>query len=603
MQTLDIVNLIEKNPIIKLSNTYNNKLLIKIKETFTETQQHLFISSFYCYLNYNQSTDFIIDLDDVWSWLGFSQKVNAKKLLEKNFTVDIDYKFLLCKLQEQNKLHGGHNKETIMLNINTFKLFCIKAATKKANEIHHYFVKLEELLHNIIQEESNELKLQLQQKNTEIQINKIELNKKVQQERHQFLLRDFGSSGSIVYIIKVKSYDNGEYIIKIGESRKGIESRYNEHKTKYEEALLLDCFSVKKSKDFENFLHTHDDIKYNKIINLPLHENERELFLIGKNLSYKTLLHIISKNIKQFNEYNESDFNKLQLENDSLKQIITNSLSSQYQLQIQPVQTNDILLQEIINTNKTLLNKIDNIEKSNKEILEKLHAKNIKTTTNFNEPLVTLGPRLQKINPESLQLVKVYESVAEAIKEYNFKIKRPSINKAIEENTIYYGFRWMFVERDKDSNIIINLPITKPTKIQNIGYIAKLNKEKTEILDVYIDRKVACTLNNYKSTSMLDEVVKKEKLSNNNYYILYDNCNNELKDTFIIKNNNKPPLLYKDGIGQYDLENNLINSFICKNECSKKLFISDKTLTKALQNNIMYKNFYYKSLGQKLSCF
>jgi len=161
----------------------------------------------------------------------------------------------------------------------------------------------------------------------------------------------------------------------------------------------------------------------------------------------------------------------------------------------------------------------------------------------------------------------------------------------------------MFVERDKDPNVIINLPITKPTKIQNIGYIAKLNKEKTEILNVYIDRKVACTLNNYKSTIMLDEVVKKEKLSNNNYYILYDNCNDELKDAFIIKNNNKPPLLYKDGVGQYDLENNLINEFICKNDCSKKLCISDKTLSKALQNNIMYKNFYYKSLGQKLSCF
>jgi hypothetical protein len=392
MQTLDIINLIEKNPIIKLSNTYNNKLLTKIKENFTETQQQLFISSFYCYLNYNQSTDFIIDLDNIWKWLGFSQKVNAKKILEKHFIVVIDYKILLCKLQEQDKLddlhskpHGGHNKETIMLNINTFKLFCIKAATKKADEIHHYFIKLEELLHNTIQEESNELKLQLQQKDTELQqkdtelqVNKLELNKKVQQERHNFLLRDFGSSGSIVYIIKVKSYDNGEYIIKIGESRKGVEARYNEHKTNYEEAILLDCFSVKKSKDFENFLHSHDNIKYNKIINLPGHENERELFLIGKNLSYKTLLHIISKNIKHFNEYNESDLNKLQLENDSLKQIITNSLS-----QSQPVQTNDILLQEIINTNKTLLNKIDNLEKSNKEILEKLHDKNIKTTTNL----------------------------------------------------------------------------------------------------------------------------------------------------------------------------------------------------------------------------
>jgi hypothetical protein len=87
MQSLDIVNLIESNPITKLTNDYNNKLLMKIKENFTETEQQLFISSFYCYLNYNSTTDFIIDLDNIWKWIGFQQKVKAKTLLEKNFII------------------------------------------------------------------------------------------------------------------------------------------------------------------------------------------------------------------------------------------------------------------------------------------------------------------------------------------------------------------------------------------------------------------------------------------------------------------------------------------------------------------------------------
>jgi hypothetical protein len=39
MQTLDIVNLIEKNPITKLTNVYNNKLLTKIKKNFTDSEQ------------------------------------------------------------------------------------------------------------------------------------------------------------------------------------------------------------------------------------------------------------------------------------------------------------------------------------------------------------------------------------------------------------------------------------------------------------------------------------------------------------------------------------------------------------------------------------
>jgi hypothetical protein len=48
-----------------------------------------------------------------------------------------------------------------MLSIRTFKLFCIKACTKKADEIHRYYIKLEEILQDILQEETNELKMQL----------------------------------------------------------------------------------------------------------------------------------------------------------------------------------------------------------------------------------------------------------------------------------------------------------------------------------------------------------------------------------------------------------------------------------------------------------
>jgi hypothetical protein len=91
MQELNIVELIEKNPITKLSSSYNNKLLNKLKEKFSSFEQQLFVSSFYCYLNYDKNIDFIVDLDDVWKWLGFKQKIDCKRLLEKHFVSEIDY--------------------------------------------------------------------------------------------------------------------------------------------------------------------------------------------------------------------------------------------------------------------------------------------------------------------------------------------------------------------------------------------------------------------------------------------------------------------------------------------------------------------------------
>ena len=68
-----------------------------------------------------------------------------------------------------------------MMTINTFKKFCLKAATKKADEIHDYYIKLEELLHEIINEESQELKLQLENKDKEY-IDKLKKQKIIERQ-------------------------------------------------------------------------------------------------------------------------------------------------------------------------------------------------------------------------------------------------------------------------------------------------------------------------------------------------------------------------------------------------------------------------------------
>ena len=52
-EVFDIIHLIEKNPLTRLSKNYQGNLINKIKNTFTETQQHLFVTSFYCFLNYH----------------------------------------------------------------------------------------------------------------------------------------------------------------------------------------------------------------------------------------------------------------------------------------------------------------------------------------------------------------------------------------------------------------------------------------------------------------------------------------------------------------------------------------------------------------------
>ena len=80
-ETIDIIQLIESNPVTKLTKPYQNRLINKIKDNFSTDEQQLFVGSFYCYLNY-KSDDFVVDLDNIWEWIVYARKEKAKELLK-----------------------------------------------------------------------------------------------------------------------------------------------------------------------------------------------------------------------------------------------------------------------------------------------------------------------------------------------------------------------------------------------------------------------------------------------------------------------------------------------------------------------------------------
>jgi hypothetical protein len=380
--------------------------------------------------------------------------------------------------------------------------------------------------------------------------------------------------------VRIKEGDNGTYIIKIGESRKGIKNRLTEFKQKYgNQVLILDCFPVHDSAGLEKHLHHHPEIHPHQVKNLEGHETEQELFLMGGVLTYQRLLDIIDICQSQFH-YLPSDYELLKLENEKLRS------------QTPTVSTNFMdhtILQQI-------LQKVQTLEATNKEIITRLNAMQTKTTTACSQPDPHLGPRLQKIHPETLQILHVYETVTECMKE-DHEMKRPSINKAVREHTIYRGFRWQLVDRELDPNTAQTLAPTKATKPQKNGYVAKVNQEQTEILHVYLDRKTAAQVNNYPSIASLDNAVKNHTIKDGHYYQLYEECDALLKNRFQEKHGTI--VLYHDGIGQYDAKNTLITEFTSRFECTARAGISQKSLAKVLDQPLLYKECYFKSLGEK----
>lgn len=213
--------------------------------------------------------DFVVDLDNVWNWLGFQQKYNAIRMIEKYFKIDVDYKNV--DPQETLKGHGGHNKQIIMLTVRCFKSLCLKAQTKKASEIHEYYMKMEEVLHQIVEEETDELKQQLEQKNAVIQEKEsmiqekdsvIQSTKKEKQRAvEQAIIGQFPLNTECIYFGTIDNTNaENEKLIKFGHTN-DLSTRVMDHRKKYQNFVLVAAFRVQNKVEIENLIKTYPKIK------------------------------------------------------------------------------------------------------------------------------------------------------------------------------------------------------------------------------------------------------------------------------------------------------------------------------------------------------
>jgi hypothetical protein len=377
MNELNIVDLIEKNPISKLSSAYNNKLLIKLKEVFNDFEQQLFVSSFYCYLNYDKNIDFVVDLDKVWKWLGFNQKVKAVSLLEKNFKPDVDYKISLGSkperdseendalgetkaVLEQPKINGGQNRQIIMLTIKCFKSLCLKAQTKKASEIHEYYMKMEETLHQIVEEETDELRLQLEQKENII-LEKdnaiIKTKKEKQRAVEEATITQFPLNTECIYFGTIDNTNEAnENLIKFGHTN-DLATRIRDHRKQYDNFILTAAFRVQNKVEIENLIKTYPKIKRQiRTIDVNGKTKTEIIAYDATNFTIEKLTKHI-KDIIHSKTYSIDNFNRIMKENEEF--IVQNKeLKEQVETHLktitkQAVELNEI--KDIINAQKAAI--------------------------------------------------------------------------------------------------------------------------------------------------------------------------------------------------------------------------------------------------------
>ena len=451
MDTLDIVSLIETNPITKLSNDYNVKLLVKIKENFTDMEQQLFLASFYCYLNYHPTNDFVVDLDKIWKWLGFTLKENAKRILTKHFNINVDFKNLARQegqASSNSEKWGGHNKQIVMMNIKTFKLFCLLAETQKAKEIHSYFIKLEDLLHEVLGDEAKELKQQLSLK--EQVLEHIQHNSLLEKQRavEQTLINQFPVNTECVYFGKIdNTNDTKELLIKFGHTN-NLHNRILDHRKNYDNFILLEAFKVQNKVEIENCIKCHPKIK-KQIRTIQINDkNKTEIIAYNNdNFTIENLTKYI-KEIIQEKMYNIDNFNNLLKqnddllkENDDLKKELVIQKNTITKLGLEMVE-----LTEKIDKQKEVL---EIIEKENQTVYQNSLLPEDELTNKFNEFINTMCIVRTDVEESCVNMegqyriwskIKPKKEVFHSLKNYLDTRFKPSRLTSQNKNQVVYGY-------------------------------------------------------------------------------------------------------------------------------------------------------------------
>ena len=344
-ESINFNELVKVDNLLTITPSIESKMVTAFNQEFTEEEQRWYIANLYIYMHYHPTNDFPINLEHVYKMIGFANKGNAMKTIKSNFVVDEDYKTLLFRTEKQNENdehRGGHNKENIMLNVDTFKNLCMIVKTEKGKAIRKYYVKLENIYNKLIKEEiqekeqlliqerENATKL-LEQKDLLLEHKDLLLEEKdkiSEVEKEQLLeatlLKQFPPNTQCVYYGKIDNKDSeGGNLIKFGNSN-NLQERVKAHKKTYKNFRLTNVFKVTNKIEIENCIKQHpilklriryiiiDDINYRELMNIDSRGYDPDFNL--------AVLDTRIKEIIEENQYNIENYNKLLEKNQKIQE-------------------------------------------------------------------------------------------------------------------------------------------------------------------------------------------------------------------------------------------------------------------------------------------
>ena len=581
--TIDINNIVSNTT---LNEHINSKTLDLLKKDLSEEEHQWFISNLFIYMNYDQKIDFPINIETAVKLLGFAHKKNAKRTLENNFIKNQDYKIIFTKktheknpathlgeaaILSKNLGGAGLNEEEIMLNIDTFKNMCLLVKSEKGKMVRRYYVKLELINNKIIQNEINITKKLLIEKQKELEQKDIEHTIDLQLDKHKTLLEKFHNKACF-YLSKV-----GENLIKCGSSQ-DITVRKDDLKRTFGSCLFLDIFEC-TLYDFreieQRILCKVKNYLYKEPING--HISKEVVKLNEQTFNYKQLITIVTNEIKNYSN-KELDLIKLDIESKKLNLI--NKLVDK-----------DFTFDQINTLLDFKINQIDG------QLPQELINPVIRDKIQIANTIIKRGRKIQVINPDNLNIiVKIYDSMIFALRDLTLNYDKHCIQKAAKCNTIYKGYRWLFVEHGDDFNTVKDIKPTVKSIQPELHVILQLNRDKTEIIESYH----GITLIKVKfkvSLLRLNKIINQKLLFNDTFFIKINDCSPELLEKYKEHNNISVRTSSKSKkVKQTNIQTNEEIIYKSITESSIKFGSGEKSIVHAIKTNTTLNGYKFSHL-------
>ena len=408
-------------------------------------------------------------------------------------------------------------------------------------------------------------------------------------------LMEFCKMKNVVYVCKLGDEKDDKFIIKIG-STQNIKERFARINYNYGMTpLLLNIFDCENHTQFEKWVRNNELLKplYFKIKKNDGTE-ARETFLVNEE-QYNNIIKLMREQVKQFTK---EDTNKL-LELEEKRNIIEEKRikAAEIEKKTEEIRKSNLELELKIEELKILNErekKLENAIKLNEPEPEKEEEVNISEDIYIKSRENTRSPKVYQYDPQTLELIKVYDSVIAFTRHFHSS-SGSALREAAKNNRIYKNFRWALSDRNT-----VDAPKIEPTvesRTQSVEYIAMIDIKKTKILEVYPSQKEAAMSRNLTGFSTISRAIKNNSISSGHYWNVFNKCSQEMKDEFL-KHNVLPEKHTKaNGVKVLQISpitNEKIKQFDSITEVLKKFQMSRITLNSVSNNDEIHKGFKWK---------